>query len=98
MTVNEQLKESPRHVSIELKDVRGRRKIMCTLFAIHKESIIVFFFYYYSKQLLIMYFFLQIILYCAFLNYFLYRIIVLYVYKYIIVNTGLFVASFYWKL
>ena len=86
MTVNEQLKESPRHVSIELKDVRGRRKIMCTLFV------------YYSKQLLIMYFFLQIILYCAFLNYFLYRIIVLYVYKYIIVNTGLFVASFYWKL
>lgn len=45
MTVNEQLKESPRHVSIELKDVRGRRKIMCTLFAIHKESIIVFFFF-----------------------------------------------------
>lgn len=71
--MNEQLKESSRHVSIELKDVRERRKIVCTLFAIHKESIIVFFYYY--KELLIMYFFC--ILYYIFLNYFLYRIIVL---------------------
>lgn len=46
--MNEQLKESARHVSIELKDVRERRKIMCTLFAIHKESIIILYYNYAS--------------------------------------------------